>query len=831
MLFISIFLCFFFCAPNSNAQSSRDIVVKNGDVVTITDFPATTCAYKWENSRPEIGLPSGGVGNIGTFTAKNETSAPIVATISVTPTPVPPPHYVAAGQYVSVRDALTNQETGRINVPFGVLRAKSSDGTIGYFMSNNNVYNLYKVNLITNEVISNINIPTGIYIVQFSPDGSKLYVSSRSTLTQTNSITVLNPVTDAVEGVITLPANAYYDGEFINPDGTQMILMDQSGSKVTILNLVTNSVVFEIPVNKPTGIKFSPDGNTAFITSVFSNILTVINIKTGAVRTVQLNSLIYNLLMSNDGSKMYFQSGSFGAGSVDILDTQTLTVSNVSTGVFGSLYLSPDNKTLYIFQASTSGAKVGILSLATGKMLATLPVNAQPSDPDTNFYLKSASLVVSTDGQYVYTSLTNSSYQYSLLYTYVKVISTQLNTVIDSIPNGTIPPQYPTGTCSDPFTFKITVNPPPPSISQAGSLSALKTSYGVPSPPTSFTVSGTYIVKGILVTPPKGFEVSIDNITYHDNVLAGPDGTVPPTTIYVRLKATAPVGVDMSPGDIVLTSGSATKTIAAASTEVTGVPLTITAKTINKTYGTTLTTTATTGSTDFMAVGLKNGETIGSVTLNYGAGAAATAVVNTYPNAVTPSAPIGGTFIANNYIITLVNGDLAVVPAQLTITADDKSRYYAAPNPQLTVKYSGFVNNENESQLTSMPIASTIATGTSLVGQYPITVAGAAAVNYNITYVPGILTVVAQPISVTSAFTPNGDGVNDTWEIQYIGQYPNCSIEIFSRYGEKVFYSTGYPVAWNGKRNGVNLAVGTYYYIIKLNNSLKPVTGSLTIIR
>ncbi|NNU33058.1 T9SS type B sorting domain-containing protein [Mucilaginibacter sp. S1162] len=64
-----------------------------------------------------------------------------------------------------------------------------------------------------------------------------------------------------------------------------------------------------------------------------------------------------------------------------------------------------------------------------------------------------------------------------------------------------------------------------------------------------------------------------------------------------------------------------------------------------------------------------------------------------------------------------------------------------------------------------------------------------------------------------------------------IGQYSHCTVEVLNRYGEKVFYSIGYPVAWDGKRGGANLPTGTYYYIIKLNSSMKPLTGYLAIIR
>lgn len=84
---------------------------------------------------------------------------------------------------------------------------------------------------------------------------------------------------------------------------------------------------------------------------------------------------------------------------------------------------------------------------------------------------------------------------------------------------------------------------------------------------------------------------------------------------------------------------------------------------------------------------------------------------------------------------------------------------------------------------------------------------------------------------VPNAFTPNNDGINDTWDIKYLNAYPNAVVEIFTRYGNRVFLSYGYTTAWDGRFNGADLPVGTYYYIISPNSGRKAVTGYLTIIR
>ncbi|MFY7886474.1 MAG: YDG domain-containing protein, partial [Dolichospermum sp.] len=93
---------------------------------------------------------------------------------------------------------------------------------------------------------------------------------------------------------------------------------------------------------------------------------------------------------------------------------------------------------------------------------------------------------------------------------------------------------------------------------------------------------------------------------------------------------------------------------------ITAAPLTITADSVNKYHGLVIVTPAT-GITAFTATGLQNSETIGSVTMTYGYGAAAPDTVGVNLTGVTPSAATGGTFTASNYSITYTSNKLSVI--------------------------------------------------------------------------------------------------------------------------------------------------------------------------
>jgi gliding motility-associated-like protein len=86
---------------------------------------------------------------------------------------------------------------------------------------------------------------------------------------------------------------------------------------------------------------------------------------------------------------------------------------------------------------------------------------------------------------------------------------------------------------------------------------------------------------------------------------------------------------------------------------------------------------------------------------------------------------------------------------------------------------------------------------------------------------------------IPTAFTPDGDGINDTWIIPDLNKfYPDCKVLIVNRWGNKVFESEGYVEPWDGRYKGNILPFGSYFYVIDFNNgSDNPLSGSITIIK
>jgi gliding motility-associated-like protein len=86
-------------------------------------------------------------------------------------------------------------------------------------------------------------------------------------------------------------------------------------------------------------------------------------------------------------------------------------------------------------------------------------------------------------------------------------------------------------------------------------------------------------------------------------------------------------------------------------------------------------------------------------------------------------------------------------------------------------------------------------------------------------------------ILAPNAFSPNGDGINDTWVIPNLSAYPGVTVDVYNRYGQLVFHSENNNKNWDGTYNGKPLPLATYYYIIDPKNNEKKIAGSVTIFK
>lgn len=95
------------------------------------------------------------------------------------------------------------------------------------------------------------------------------------------------------------------------------------------------------------------------------------------------------------------------------------------------------------------------------------------------------------------------------------------------------------------------------------------------------------------------------------------------------------------------------------------------------------------------------------------------------------------------------------------------------------------------------------------------------------------VTVAAPGISVPNVFTPNHDGINDTWEITGLAAFPGTDVSVYNRAGAQVYHSVNYSKQFDGTYHGTDLDAGVYYYVINVPNPLckGAISGTVTILR
>ncbi len=152
--------------------------------------------------------------------------------------------------------------------------------------------------------------------------------------------------------------------------------------------------------------------------------------------------------------------------------------------------------------------------------------------------------------------------------------------------------------------------------------------------------------------------------------------------------------------------------------------------------------------------------------------------------------------------------------AAVTVTDPQPVQYPATVNLASTFPKSiGYNYSYYSDEKATKPIADYMNVGTS--GRYYVK----AISNYGCEVIAPINVVVTPPdtyaTNIPTAFTPNGDGTNDTFDIKVNGFLTVNSLTIFSRNGQLVFKTNNINNKWDGRFNGKYVPAGTYYWLLE----------------
>lgn len=90
---------------------------------------------------------------------------------------------------------------------------------------------------------------------------------------------------------------------------------------------------------------------------------------------------------------------------------------------------------------------------------------------------------------------------------------------------------------------------------------------------------------------------------------------------------------------------------------------------------------------------------------------------------------------------------------------------------------------------------------------------------------------VVDQLYIPNAFTPNGDGKNDTWRIPFLDAEMGAQVRIYNRYGQLVYSASNTTVSWNGRFNGKPQPAGSYIYHIQFKSDYPALKGYIQLLR
>ncbi len=183
-----------------------------------------------------------------------------------------------------------------------------------------------------------------------------------------------------------------------------------------------------------------------------------------------------------------------------------------------------------------------------------------------------------------------------------------------------------------------------------------------------------------------------------------------------------------------------------------------------------------------------------------------------------------GTYTVSLALNYACGGDIItqlITAAGPTAHAESDATIFAGASVSLQASGNGtylWTTGDTSSSITVSPATTT---------NYCVTVTDTA----NCTNKACVKVTVRVPIEIPNAFSPNGDNINDTWNIKGIDSYGTPQVSIYNRWGQPVLYKSDYKTPWDGKQNGIELPTASYYYLIDINDGEFVYKGYLTLKR
>ncbi|RYY88018.1 MAG: hypothetical protein EOO15_10260 [Chitinophagaceae bacterium] len=233
--------------------------------------------------------------------------------------------------------------------------------------------NIGIISMTTHAVTQTINVGIGLGCIAFNQDGTRAYVTGTS-----GSLRVYNTATRALISTLSFGSNTYALGVAATPDGSRVVVTDESNARIYIVNTATNAVVYTVAgFADAYAVSISSDGLRAYVTSWSDENLRIVNIATGAQETpISLPGGAFALTNFIRNQPAYCASSGNFSITVNVGPTMdVVTAKSVCAGsTLASVPLTGNASTSFTW--TNSNPAIGLAASGSGDLPAFTAINA-----------------------------------------------------------------------------------------------------------------------------------------------------------------------------------------------------------------------------------------------------------------------------------------------------------------------------------------------------------------------------------------------------------------------------------------------------------------------
>jgi autotransporter-associated beta strand protein/YVTN family beta-propeller protein len=266
--------------------------------------------------------------------------------------------------------------TGGLNPVYVAVRP---DQAFAY-VPNSNSRDITIIDTATQTVVGSpvsVSAASDVLGLVLTPDGSKVFASTRASLTQTIRVFNVDNLTGQLTPSVAIPVLQGPRGLAMTPDGSKLVVVNQSAQSLTIIGVATSTILATVSTGaQPINVAVNSTGTRAYVTEFSGPSVGVYDTTTLAtIATVPTGvGQVYGIALTPD-DKYYYVSTRADA-KVHAYDANTFAEigSGFSTGgTQGDIVISPDGLSLYVGSAGTDDVSMFTIDPATGSLTAMAP--------------------------------------------------------------------------------------------------------------------------------------------------------------------------------------------------------------------------------------------------------------------------------------------------------------------------------------------------------------------------------------------------------------------------------------------------------------------------